>query len=206
MQKWISPARILGRKNSFCSGVPKSMMVGPTVLMVSMGTGAPARIDSSKKMYCSMAERPWPPYSVGHPMPSQPSVGHLLDHPPHVGTDAVAVGQLGLHLGGEQVGVVLAQPVPERLLFLGVADLHGVPPVVRAVPARSPPGPPLEVTAPDREPGPRASATPDGGRRGRREHVTFTPGRAPPAGRRACHGRPGSLPGWCAGSVRGRPR
>ena len=41
--------------------------------MVSMGTGAPARIDSSKKMYCSMAERPWPPYSVGQPMPSQPS-------------------------------------------------------------------------------------------------------------------------------------
>ena len=49
------------------------MMVGPTVLMVSIGTGAPARIDSSKKMYCSMADRPWPPYSVGHPMPSQPS-------------------------------------------------------------------------------------------------------------------------------------
>ncbi len=58
MQKWMSPARILGRKKSFCSWVPKSMMVGPTVLMVSMGTGAPARIDSSKKMYCSMAPSP----------------------------------------------------------------------------------------------------------------------------------------------------
>ena len=74
MQKWMSPARIFGRKNSFCSWVPNCMMVGPTVLMVSMGTGAPARIDSSKKMNCSMAERPWPPYSVGQPMPSQPSV------------------------------------------------------------------------------------------------------------------------------------
>ena len=41
--------------------------------MVSMGTGAPERIDSSKKMNCSMAERPWPPYSVGQPIPSQPS-------------------------------------------------------------------------------------------------------------------------------------
>jgi hypothetical protein len=58
MQKWMSPARILGRKNAFCSSVPNCMMVGPTVLMVSMGTGAPARIDSSKKMNCSMAERP----------------------------------------------------------------------------------------------------------------------------------------------------
>jgi hypothetical protein len=34
------------------------MMVGPTVLIVSIGTGAPARIDSSKKMNCSMSERP----------------------------------------------------------------------------------------------------------------------------------------------------
>ena len=74
MQKWISPARILGRKNSFCSWVPKFMMVGPTVLMVSIGTGAPLRMDSSKKMNCSMAERPCPPHSVGQPMPSQPSL------------------------------------------------------------------------------------------------------------------------------------
>ena len=63
----------MGRKNAFCSGVPKFMMVGPTVLMVSMGTGAPLRMDSSKKMNCSRAERPWPPYSVGHPIPSHPS-------------------------------------------------------------------------------------------------------------------------------------
>ena len=32
MQKAISPARIWGRKNSFCSCVPKFMIVGPTVL------------------------------------------------------------------------------------------------------------------------------------------------------------------------------
>ena len=77
--------------------------------MVSIGTGAPLRIDSSKKMNCSMAERPWPPYSLGQPMPSQPSLGHLLDDPAHVGPDAVALGQLRLDLGGQQVGVVLAQ-------------------------------------------------------------------------------------------------
>ena len=78
MQKWMSPARIRGRKSCFCCSVPKFMMVGPTVLMVSMGTGAPARIDSSKKMNCSMAERPWPPHSLGQPMPSQPSVAICL--------------------------------------------------------------------------------------------------------------------------------
>jgi hypothetical protein len=54
------------------------MIVGPTVLMVSMGTGAPARIDSSKKMNCSIGPLPWPPHSFGHPMPSQPSVAICL--------------------------------------------------------------------------------------------------------------------------------
>ena len=46
--------------------------------MVSIGTGAPARIDSSKKMNCSIGPRPWPPYSVGQPMPSQPSAAICL--------------------------------------------------------------------------------------------------------------------------------
>ena len=49
-------------------------MVGPTVLMVSIGTGAPDRIDSSKKMNCSSWVLAFPPYSSGQPMPSQPSV------------------------------------------------------------------------------------------------------------------------------------
>ncbi len=39
MQKWISPRRIRGRYSRFCSSVPKSMIVGPTVLMVSPPTG-----------------------------------------------------------------------------------------------------------------------------------------------------------------------
>ena len=35
--------------------------------------GQPAAWDSSKKMYCSTGVKPFPPYSVGHPTPSQPS-------------------------------------------------------------------------------------------------------------------------------------
>ena len=49
------------------------MIVGPTVLMASIGTGALARCTSSKKMSCSMGVRPWPPYSFGQPTPSHPS-------------------------------------------------------------------------------------------------------------------------------------
>jgi hypothetical protein len=49
------------------------------MLMVSNGTGAPARIDSSKKMNCSMADRFCPPYSSGQPMPAQPS-WHICFH------------------------------------------------------------------------------------------------------------------------------
>ena len=79
MQKWMSPERMRGRKSAFCSSEPKFMIVGPTVLIVSIGTGAPARIDSSKKMNCSIAERPWPPYSVGQPTPAQPSA-HICFH------------------------------------------------------------------------------------------------------------------------------
>ncbi len=74
MQKWTSPFRILGRKNDFCSSVPKRMIVGPTVLMVSIGTGAPARIDSSNQMNCSTGVKPRPPHSFGHPTPSHPSL------------------------------------------------------------------------------------------------------------------------------------
>ena len=37
------------------------MIVGATLLIVSIGTGAPDFMDSSKKMNCSISERPWPP-------------------------------------------------------------------------------------------------------------------------------------------------
>ena len=35
------------------------MIVGPTVFIVSIGTGARARMDSSKNTNCSIADRPW---------------------------------------------------------------------------------------------------------------------------------------------------
>jgi hypothetical protein len=73
MAKWSSPARILGRKKSFWACEPYCMIVLPTVLIVRNGMGAPARHASSEKMNCSMSPRPWPPYSLGQPMPSQPS-------------------------------------------------------------------------------------------------------------------------------------
>ncbi len=55
MEKWISPAAIPGRKRSFCNGVPCSISAGPTVLMVTNGSGAPAMLASSKKINCSVA-------------------------------------------------------------------------------------------------------------------------------------------------------
>ena len=69
------------------------MIVGPTVLIVSIGTGAPARIDSSNQMNCSTGVKPRPPYSSGQPTPSQPSVAHLAHDLAHRGPDAAAVGQ-----------------------------------------------------------------------------------------------------------------
>ena len=73
MQKVSSPSAMRGRKNSFCSSVPNCMIVGPTVLMVSIGMGAPSATDSSNTMNCSTAERPLPPYSTGQPTASHPS-------------------------------------------------------------------------------------------------------------------------------------
>ena len=74
MQKVSSPPAMRGRKKSFCSSVPYCMMVGPTVLMVSIGMGAPSATDSSNTMNCSTAERPRPPYWTGQPTASQPSL------------------------------------------------------------------------------------------------------------------------------------
>jgi hypothetical protein len=73
MEKCSSPAAIRGRKNERCSGVPKRMIVGPTVLRVRNGTGAPATAASSAKTSWSAAERSCPPNSSGQPSTSQPS-------------------------------------------------------------------------------------------------------------------------------------
>ena len=127
MQKWISPARILGRKNSFCSSVPKFMMVGPTVLMVSMGTGAPAphRLVEEDELLDGRAALA--AVLLGPADPEPPVARHLLGDAAHGGPDAVAQSQLRLDLGGEEVGVVVAQLLAQCLLLLGVADLHARP-------------------------------------------------------------------------------
>ena len=57
----------------FCSSLPCCMSVGATAFNVSVGTMTPAYMASSKKRNCSIGVRPWPPYSFGQPMPSQPS-------------------------------------------------------------------------------------------------------------------------------------
>jgi len=69
----VARARIRGRKKARCSSVPYRRIVGPTVLVVRNGIGQPAAWDSSKKMCCSIGVNPFPPYSTGHPTPSQPS-------------------------------------------------------------------------------------------------------------------------------------
>ena len=101
-------------------------MVGPTVLMVSIGTGAPARMDSSKKTNCSMAERPWPAVLLG-PADAEPAVlAHLAHDPPHAGP-MPRRGELLLDLGCQELGVVRPQLLAELLLLLGVCDVHGQP-------------------------------------------------------------------------------
>ena len=49
-------------------------MVGATLLMVRNGTGAPAIAASSVKISESIAERSWPPYSLGQFRVSHPSL------------------------------------------------------------------------------------------------------------------------------------
>ena len=70
----ISPERIFGRKNFFCSSVPHCRMVGPTSVSPkkSARSGAPARANSSFSTTACMVDRPLPPYSVGQVAQIQP--------------------------------------------------------------------------------------------------------------------------------------
>jgi len=63
------------------------------------------------------------------PADAEPAVGpHLLDHLAYDGPDAAGQRQFPLDLRREQVLVIRPQLALQRLLLLGVADLHGVPP------------------------------------------------------------------------------
>ena len=58
MAKMISPAAMPGKNLAFCASVPYAINAGPTVLMVTKGSGAPAMLASSKKMNCSVGPYP----------------------------------------------------------------------------------------------------------------------------------------------------
>ena len=73
MAKWMSPERIPGRNFFFCSSVPYTCSVGPTVCSVTSGSGTSARLASLTKICCSTGPKPSPPYSLGQPTPSLPS-------------------------------------------------------------------------------------------------------------------------------------
>ncbi len=125
MQNSISPAEILGRKKRFCSSVPKRMIVGPTVLMVSIGTGAIARIDSSKKMKWSTWLAALAAVLLG-PAEAEPAVlGHLLPGRLRLGPDAVLARERLAPLRGQQRTVVGAQLAAELLLLFAQSDEHG---------------------------------------------------------------------------------
>ena len=101
------------------------MIVGPTVLSVSIGTGAPARIDSSKKMNWSIGLAALAAVLLG-PADAGPAVGaHLLPDPLGGLTDPVGLAQLFDGLLVEELVVVGPQLVAEGLLFGRVPDLHG---------------------------------------------------------------------------------
>ena len=105
------------------------MIVGPTVLIVSIGTGAPARIDSSNQMNCSTALKPRPPYSLGQPTPSQPSAPIWRTTLRCSGPTPSGAGELRPHLGREQLLVVVADLELEPLLLVGEPMYIPSPPV-----------------------------------------------------------------------------
>ncbi len=96
-------ARILGRKKSFCSCVPNCMMVGPTVFMVSMGTGAPALhrlVEEDELLRRGQAATA----VLGGPAHAEPLIGAHLPHDlAHGLADAAAACQLGPYLGSQQL-------------------------------------------------------------------------------------------------------
>ena len=124
----ISPDRILGRKNFFCSSVPHCRIVGPTSVSPkkSARSGAPARANSSLSTTASMVDRPLPPYSLG-PGGADPAALEQLPGPVLV---ELHLG-LGVHLEAglePPLGQVLVEPLAdleaEGLGFGGIGQIH----------------------------------------------------------------------------------
>ena len=107
-----------------CSSLPWAMIAGPTVLTVTNGNGAFARCTSSKKMNWSIAGRPWPPYSTGQPMP-EPAVGaELLHDTPELVGALSGVADALADVVGEQRIEVGPQLGAQRLLLVGLGQVH----------------------------------------------------------------------------------
>ena len=68
----MSPASVGGRKRCFCSGVPKAMITGETMLMAKGRIGTvPARASSSAKMKRCTGVQPGQTYSFGQAVATQ---------------------------------------------------------------------------------------------------------------------------------------
>ena len=98
--------------------------VGPTVFSVTSGIGTPARLASSKKMYCSSAVRPLPAVLL-RPADTEPTVGtHLLHDLAVRLATRLTLGEVGAALRGHQAGEVLPQLLLERSLLWCEIDQH----------------------------------------------------------------------------------
>src|SRR5215831_9541133 len=93
------------------------MMVGPTVLMVRNGTGAPAMAASSVKISWSSIVPPRPP-AIAAELPDHLAVGLAVPVLP------VGRGEGLPDVGRHQAGEVLAQLLAEPLLLGRVGELH----------------------------------------------------------------------------------
>ena len=94
---------------------------------MSIGTGAPARIDSSKNTNCSIGREALAAPLL-RPADSGPAVGrHLLPDVLRHLADALALAQVVLDLGREELVVVRAQLVAQRLVLLRQPDVHTGP-------------------------------------------------------------------------------
>jgi hypothetical protein len=97
------------------------MIVGPTVLMVSIGTGAHRLVEEDELLDL----RPALAAVLLGPADAEPAVGaHALHDRAHGGADAVAVVQLLADLRRQELRVVRAEVAAQGFLFFAVADVH----------------------------------------------------------------------------------
>ena len=125
MAKLISPARIPERKKLFCSSVPYRMSIGPTVLRVTNGKRCPGSLDLGEEDELIGGRAPCPPYSLGQPIPSQPSLPIRRTRTAgDLAALVLAVERLA-DVSGQQFGEIGPKLVPQGLLLRGLLQVHG---------------------------------------------------------------------------------